>query len=416
MLFGAEMYKALSDIIKPTIDYNDDTIKAPGSIDYANIMMIGKTGVGKSSFLNYLLQEDRFKAGTFASSGGVTQGFETCVFDDISGIPLRVYDSKGLEVKDFAIIKKDLINFLREQCGNSDPMKWIHSIFYCINVKGGRLEKPEIDFINDICGSISQTIHIVLTNCDAPDSSQVIEMEKYIRSILKNQKTKIIKVNSVETNSRIGKYKQFGREEALKTILNVLWSDICTKVSNNYADEYYKCINNQISEFRKLIDRIADNLTIGKLVNTAIKDDFEIIAGKTDDIEQAIDREADVLSSKYVKIINPLIEFYKRYVGIFGFNANISKLYVYKPDCNVYSIINFDKAMDRTEMGRFMKDTEDAEDFSEILPVFGKSLKYLFTLKKTFHYFAFDLTDEMKKQLPPKEKIANEMYLKIMNS
>lgn len=389
------------------------------NLDYANIMMIGKTGVGKSSFLNYLLQENIFKAGTFASSGGVTQGFETSVFNDVNGIPLRVYDSKGLEVKDFAIIKNNLINYLKEQCGNSDPMKWIHSIFYCVNVKGGRLEDSEINFINDICGSISQTIHIVLTNCDTPNSSQVIEMENYIRSILKNKKTKIIKVNSVETNSRVGKYKQFGREEALKIILNVLWSDMCTRVSNNYADEYYNCINNQIAEFRKLIDRIADNLTLPKIINGAIKDDFDSILGKADDFEMAIDKSANELSDKYTSIINPLISFYKKYVGVFGFSTNLMAIMSFEPDAYASSIIDIDKAMDKTEMGRFIKQlesAEDSEDIGEMFSVFGKSLKMLFTLKKTMHYFAFDLTDEMKKQLPSKEKIANEMYLKIMNS
>lgn len=389
------------------------------NLDYANIMMIGKTGVGKSSFLNYLLQENIFKAGTFASSGGVTQGFETSVFNDVNGIPLRVYDSKGLEVKDFAIIKNNLINYLKEQCGNSDPMKWIHSIFYCVNVKGGRLEDSEINFINDICGSISQTIHIVLTNCDTPNSSQVIEMENYIRSILKNKKTKIIKVNSVETNSRVGKYKQFGREEALKIILNVLWSDMCTRVSNNYADEYYNCINNQIAEFRKLIDRIADNLTLPKIINGAIKDDFDSILGKADDFEMAIDKSANELSDKYTSIINPLISFYKKYVGVFGFSTNLLAIMSFEPDAYASSIIDIDKAMDKTEMGRFIKQlesAEDSEDIGEMFSVFGKSLKMLFTLKKTMHYFAFDLTDEMKKQLPSKEKIANEMYLKIMNS
>lgn len=386
--------------------------------NYANIMMIGKTGVGKSSFLNYLLQDNRFKAGTFANSGGVTQGFETSVFDNVNGIPLRVYDSKGLEVKDFAVIKNDLLNYLKKQCGNSDPLKWIHSIFYCVNVKGGRLEDKEISFINDICGSISQTIHIVLTNCDSPDSTKVIEMENYIRSILKNSKAKIIKVNSVETNSRIAKCKQFGREEALETIFNVLWSDICTKVSNNYAEEYYKCIYNQIGEFRNFLDRMADNLTIANCINGAMSNDFERIIGKTDDIEKAIDRETQMLSSKYIQIINPLIEFCKIYAGKFNFNANISKVYEYKPDKNIFTLIDFDKAMDRTELGRFMSATESAsdnEDYGAMFKVFGKSLTMLFKLKKTFHYFAFDVTDEMKKQLPAKKQIADEMYMKLIN-
>ena len=99
---------------------------------YANIMLIGKTGVGKSSFLNYLLQDNRFKAGVPGHSGGVTQGFETSVYDNVDGLPLRVYDSKGLEVLDLEKLKSELINYLKVQCGNTNPLEWIHSIFYCI--------------------------------------------------------------------------------------------------------------------------------------------------------------------------------------------------------------------------------------------------------------------------------------------
>lgn len=384
---------------------------------YANIMLIGKTGVGKSSFLNYLLQDNRFKAGVPRHSGGVTQGFETSVYDNVDGLPLRVYDSKGLEVLDLEKLKSELINYLKVQCGNTNPLEWIHSIFYCINVKGGRLEDSEINFINDICNSVNHSVHIILTNCDTPTTSQVIEMENYIKSVLTGSHIKIIKVNSVETRTRLSRFEKFGREEALKTILGVLWSDICTRVANNYADEYLKCINNQLKIFRSLIDRIADNLSIAKLISGAIANDFDFIMGKTDDIEKALDSEISTLSNKYVAIVNPVIEFCRMYSGTLNYHFNISKITEFKPDFAVFNLIDFDKAMDRTEMGRLIKETENAddnEDYAAMFRVFGKSLKMFFRLKKTFHYFAFDLTDEMKKQLPKHKDISNEMYNKLI--
>ena len=149
--------------------------------DYANIMVIGRTGVGKSSFLNYIIDKEKFKTG---KGEPVTMHFDTLEFESVDGIPIRVYDSKGIEVKDLAIIKDETLDFIGKTCGDSDPMKWLHSIFYCVNLASARFELEEARFINDICRTISQTVHIVLTHCDAPDSEAVKKMEDHIKSLV----------------------------------------------------------------------------------------------------------------------------------------------------------------------------------------------------------------------------------------
>ena len=52
---------------------------------YANIMLLGRTGVGKSSFINYLVGKDVCRV---ATGMPVTQGFETYEYDN-GKIPLR---------------------------------------------------------------------------------------------------------------------------------------------------------------------------------------------------------------------------------------------------------------------------------------------------------------------------------------
>ena len=76
---------------------------------YANIMLLGRTGVGKSSFINYLIGKDVCKA---ATGMPVTQGFATYTYNT-GKIPLRIYDSKGLEVENYSNQKEEIIKFIK---------------------------------------------------------------------------------------------------------------------------------------------------------------------------------------------------------------------------------------------------------------------------------------------------------------
>lgn len=84
---------------------------------YANIMLLGRTGVGKSSFINYLIGKEVSKVGIGMP---ITQGFNVYQYDSISGTPLQIFDSKGLEVMDYKTIKKDIFDFVGKRCGSQD--------------------------------------------------------------------------------------------------------------------------------------------------------------------------------------------------------------------------------------------------------------------------------------------------------
>ena len=76
---------------------------------YANIMLLGRTGVGKSSFINYLVGKDVCNVGTGMP---VTSGFDTYEYNE-GKIPLRIYDSNGLEVQDYSTQKEKIIDFIK---------------------------------------------------------------------------------------------------------------------------------------------------------------------------------------------------------------------------------------------------------------------------------------------------------------
>ena len=59
------------------------------------ILLLGKTGVGKSSFVNYLFDKELAQTGV-----GLPITQETTMYkSEVNGVDVEVYDTKGLEAK-----------------------------------------------------------------------------------------------------------------------------------------------------------------------------------------------------------------------------------------------------------------------------------------------------------------------------
>ena len=389
---------------------------------YANIMMIGRTGTGKSSFLNYLLQTDSFKTG---KGRPITQGFETLEFDDVNGIPIRVYDSKGLEVIDLAKIKNDIISYIKLKCNDCDPLQWLHSIFYCVSLKRARFEDTEISFIKEVCESIAQTVHIVITHCDAPDSENVREMERYIRSKLNRTNIRIIKVNSVETVKRNGtRIAAFGREEALNGIFSILWSDMSERIANQYADEASCSIDKIYKSLFSMLDAISDKATTWNAVKVLKNDElfdkyFESIS---ETFDKEIQAESERFTERYLSIMQPLADFFANYSNRLGYDAptiNLDDLDT--PGLSDLPTPDFDGIWEKSDFGTRIKQLEETangidEKFSNIFPASGQTLTMFLKIHKLVKELFEDLKADMNKKKPSKEEIARKMYQQFIDA
>ena len=68
------------------------------------------------------------------------------------GVPLRIFDTKGLELGNTAQedVRKDIYELIDWQLKSKDPDKFIHSIWYCISTTSDRIEEEEINWINEL--------------------------------------------------------------------------------------------------------------------------------------------------------------------------------------------------------------------------------------------------------------------------
>lgn len=112
-----------------------EAVKGAGKI---NIIVAGKTGVGKSTLINCVFRGELARTG---SGRPVTQGIEEISKD---GHPITIIDSKGLELADYQKITEELEEFISERSSNHDENKHIHAAWICIQEGGARVEDAEI--------------------------------------------------------------------------------------------------------------------------------------------------------------------------------------------------------------------------------------------------------------------------------
>lgn len=158
------------DIISEILEKTQEEIE---NMKPVSIMLIGKTGVGKSTLINNLFRENIAETGI---GKPVTDHLQKITKE---GVPLVLYDTKGLELDPSVQkeVRHEILDTIKDSY-NSPEEEGIHLIYYCINAAGGRIEEMEIDFINDL-GKIIPLI-VVLTQSIADNGKKLAD---YIRGL-----------------------------------------------------------------------------------------------------------------------------------------------------------------------------------------------------------------------------------------
>lgn len=130
--------------------------KAQAEIGQCNILIIGKTGVGKSTLINAVFREPLAETG---------EGYP--VTQDIrqyrkKGFPLTVYDTPGLELdaKQLQRVTKDVAELI-ESKKRENVKEHVHVVWYCINHNANRLEEIEKEWLKSL--DLEVPIILILT-------------------------------------------------------------------------------------------------------------------------------------------------------------------------------------------------------------------------------------------------------------
>lgn len=218
-----------------------------------NVLILGKSGAGKSSFINYIYGENIRENG---AGKPVTKKGLYKVTHELENIIVNIYDTWGLEANKTVDWKQIVLDEVKKHNEQISIKDWFHTIYYCFSASAARIEDFEIEDILKPLIMDRNKVTLIITHCDVPGAEEKSKgmIEKLLKALPINE-LDIIKVCSERKKLLGGKIKEpFGKEKVLERLKSNLWNDIKIKIPIQY--ELY--IINEIEEWRKDIENMID--------------------------------------------------------------------------------------------------------------------------------------------------------------
>lgn len=206
------MLNDLGKVAQDTIDAINEKIQ---NLSTLNIIVAGKTGVGKSTLINAVFKDELAETGM---GRPVTNHMRKITKKDI---PLAIYDTRGFELgKDVhEDVKKEVFDTINKGLATKDINKAIHCIWYCINTGSNRIEPEEIEWLRELSreNHVTQVpIIVVLTQSISRKNAEKM------RQMILDENLDIIQVIPVLAKDfeieDVGIVKSFGLEKLIEVM------------------------------------------------------------------------------------------------------------------------------------------------------------------------------------------------------
>ena len=170
----------LSDFLIQLITINKTIVK---NIEHLNIVLVGPSGVGKTTLINAVLNMD-LKTGF-----GCPQTINSEYFISEKIPFLRLADTRGIEKNTAYGVDSTFENiksFIQNQLKSNDFDKFVHIIWYCWS--GTRFEKSEIELFKKISEQYSiENIPVIIVYTNAVFPKEIENAKKFFKEELKLQ-------------------------------------------------------------------------------------------------------------------------------------------------------------------------------------------------------------------------------------
>lgn len=206
-----ELLKDSVDASTGEITYSEYESKKNINKEKVNIIVAGKTGVGKSSLINYIFGKEVAKVG---DGQPVTQEIQEYDFENDN---ITLFDTKGIEAKDYEKTLDNIKKYLELRQDSPDENDDIHIAWLCISERGDRVEEADRELLK-ILSEAGIPVIGVFTKRESKRESNFVN--KVVEDNLLPEAKAIVRVRSiteeVEIEDNLVELKPKGAEELLE--------------------------------------------------------------------------------------------------------------------------------------------------------------------------------------------------------
>ena len=258
-----------------------------------NILILGKTGVGKTSLLNYLYNLHLpAGAGLPVTERGL---HEHCLTQ--ADICYHLYDSWGLEADSADKWLEEVFRQIRTRNNSPYIDQWFHTVLYCLNGNSARVENVELEYVLKPLLQTGCPVLIILTHASGAFNKQakLAGMKKLLLDYIKPSfpdfsEERIIPVSSVEGKTLAGdKLERFGKETILQAAATNLAEDIVRRIPSICKDN----IRQKLAAWQERSQIVIQDFHSGVFLDTKAVD--RLVAALNQDLQNtcaAVDADA----------------------------------------------------------------------------------------------------------------------------